>query len=116
MCTLHSFPFIIDHCLTWARSEFEGLLEKTPSEANKFLSKKVPYLPLPPPAIVRQYRFSSSSATIGFLLARVLAGIIDHFNVSMPNRCVGTASLPSAIGWHRSLSSCDWLTPLPPLL
>jgi len=28
MCTLHSFPHNIDHCLTWARSEFEGLLEK----------------------------------------------------------------------------------------
>lgn len=39
MCTLHSFPFIIDHCLTWARSEFEGFLDKTPSEANKFLAK-----------------------------------------------------------------------------
>eukprot|EP00239_Pterosperma_sp_CCMP1384_P001938 CAMPEP_0197849798 /NCGR_PEP_ID=MMETSP1438-20131217/13250_1 /TAXON_ID=1461541 /ORGANISM="Pterosperma sp., Strain CCMP1384" /LENGTH=1008 /DNA_ID=CAMNT_0043462637 /DNA_START=225 /DNA_END=3251 /DNA_ORIENTATION=+ len=39
MCTLHSFPFIIDHCLAWARSEFEGLYEKTPSEAVKYLSK-----------------------------------------------------------------------------
>nr|GMD29242.1 ubiquitin-activating enzyme E1 1-like isoform X2 [Ipomoea batatas] len=25
MCTLHSFPHNIDHCLTWARSEFEGI-------------------------------------------------------------------------------------------
>ncbi|GLT71501.1 hypothetical protein SLA2020_435150 [Shorea laevis] len=24
MCTVHSFPHNIDHCLTWARSEFEG--------------------------------------------------------------------------------------------
>ncbi|MBA0609500.1 hypothetical protein Godav_021540, partial [Gossypium davidsonii] len=32
MCTVHSFPHNIDHCLTWARSEFEGLLEKTPAE------------------------------------------------------------------------------------
>jgi len=30
MCTVHSFPHNIDHCLTWARSEFEGLLGKTP--------------------------------------------------------------------------------------
>ncbi|XP_078436471.1 ubiquitin-activating enzyme E1 2-like [Wolffia australiana] len=43
MCTLHSFPHNIDHCLTWARSEFEGLLEKTPSEVNKFLSSPVEY-------------------------------------------------------------------------
>ena len=26
MCTVHSFPHTIDHCLTWARSEFEGCL------------------------------------------------------------------------------------------
>lgn len=38
MCTLHSFPHNIDHCLTFARSEFEGLLEKPPAEANAFLS------------------------------------------------------------------------------
>lgn len=43
MCTLHSFPHNIDHCLTWARSEFEGLLEKTPTEVNSFLSKPDEY-------------------------------------------------------------------------
>eukprot|EP00270_Netrium_digitus_P011470 TRINITY_DN3658_c0_g2_i1.p1 TRINITY_DN3658_c0_g2~~TRINITY_DN3658_c0_g2_i1.p1 ORF type:complete len:761 (-),score=244.34 TRINITY_DN3658_c0_g2_i1:199-2184(-) len=44
MCTVHSFPHNIDHCLTWARSEFEGLLEKTPSEANSFLEKPAEYI------------------------------------------------------------------------
>lgn len=43
MCTVHSFPHNIDHCLTWARSEFEGLLEKTPAEANAFLAKPEEY-------------------------------------------------------------------------
>eukprot|EP01018_Ginkgo_biloba_P041213 Gb_00042 [translate_table: standard] len=43
MCTVHSFPHNIDHCLTWARSEFEGLLEKTPAEANAFLLKPEEY-------------------------------------------------------------------------
>lgn len=43
MCTLHSFPHNIDHCLTWARSEFEGLLEKTPSEVNAYLSNPGEY-------------------------------------------------------------------------
>ncbi|XP_031123482.1 ubiquitin-activating enzyme E1 1-like isoform X1 [Ipomoea triloba] len=43
MCTLHSFPHNIDHCLTWARSEFEGLLEKTPSEVNAYLSSPGEY-------------------------------------------------------------------------
>ncbi|KAH7288243.1 hypothetical protein KP509_31G018700 [Ceratopteris richardii] len=43
MCTVHSFPHNIHHCLTWARSEFEGLLEKAPIEANTFLSKPEEY-------------------------------------------------------------------------
>mgnify|MGYP000061181499 FL=1 len=43
MCTVHSFPHNIHHCLTWARSEFEGLLEKTPAEANTYLSKPKEY-------------------------------------------------------------------------
>ncbi|XP_057954289.1 ubiquitin-activating enzyme E1 1 isoform X2 [Malania oleifera] len=43
MCTVHSFPHNIDHCLTWARSEFEGLLEKTPAEVNAFLSNPSEY-------------------------------------------------------------------------
>ncbi|KAG0460335.1 hypothetical protein HPP92_023463 [Vanilla planifolia] len=43
MCTVHSFPHNIDHCLTWARSEFEGILEKTPNEVNKFLSSPGEY-------------------------------------------------------------------------
>ena len=44
MCTLHSFPHNIHHCLTYARSEFEGLLEKTPGEANAFLEGPQQYL------------------------------------------------------------------------
>ncbi|XP_020583193.1 ubiquitin-activating enzyme E1 2-like [Phalaenopsis equestris] len=44
MCTVHSFPHNIDHCLTWARSEFEGMLEKTPNEANKFLTDPGEYV------------------------------------------------------------------------
>ncbi|CAL5189703.1 unnamed protein product [Lathyrus oleraceus] len=43
MCTVHSFPHNIDHCLTWARSEFEGLLEKTPAEVNAYLSNPNEY-------------------------------------------------------------------------
>ena len=44
MCTLHSFPHNIDHCLTFARSEFEGLLEKAPQEANAFLTDPEKYI------------------------------------------------------------------------
>jgi hypothetical protein len=43
MCTVHSFPHNIDHCLTWARSEFEGLLEKGPAEANAYLADPAKY-------------------------------------------------------------------------
>ncbi|KAL3140560.1 E1 ubiquitin-activating protein, variant 3 [Trebouxia sp. C0010 RCD-2024] len=44
MCTVHSFPHNIDHCLTFARSEFEGHLEKAPAEANAFLLQPASYL------------------------------------------------------------------------
>ncbi|KAH6837541.1 ubiquitin activating enzyme 2 [Perilla frutescens var. hirtella] len=44
MCTVHSFPHNIDHCLTWARSEFEGLLEKTPTEVSAYLSSPSEYI------------------------------------------------------------------------
>jgi len=44
MCTVHSFPHNIDHCLTWARSEFEGLFEKSPSEANAYLEDPAKYV------------------------------------------------------------------------
>ncbi len=44
MCTVHSFPHNIDHCLTWARSEFEGLLEKGPAEANAYLADPAKYI------------------------------------------------------------------------
>jgi ubiquitin-activating enzyme E1 len=43
MCTVHSFPHNIDHCLTWARSEFEGLFDKAPGEANGYLSDPAKY-------------------------------------------------------------------------
>nr|XP_043607335.1 ubiquitin-activating enzyme E1 1-like isoform X2 [Erigeron canadensis] len=37
MVTIHSFPRNIEHCLTWARSEFEELLNSTPAEVNAYL-------------------------------------------------------------------------------
>lgn len=43
MCTVHSFPHNINHCLAWARSEFEGLFEKTPTEVNAFLEDPAGY-------------------------------------------------------------------------
>jgi ubiquitin-activating enzyme E1 len=43
MCTVHSFPHNIDHCLTWARSEFEGLFSTAPAEGNAFLEKPAEY-------------------------------------------------------------------------
>ena len=44
MCTLHSFPHNIDHCLTWGRSEFQGLLEAAPQEVRQYLEDPAKYL------------------------------------------------------------------------
>ena len=60
MCTVHSFPHNIDHCLTWARSEFEGLLEKTPNEVNSFMSN-----PAECPAAMRKAGDAQSQVIIG---------------------------------------------------
>eukprot|EP01018_Ginkgo_biloba_P004737 Gb_01549 [translate_table: standard] len=82
MCTLHSFPHNIDHCLTWARSEFEGMLEKTPSEANAFLSKP------------EEYKSSLKSAGDGqarALLERVVECLVTE-------RCV---TFEDCVAWAR---------------
>ena len=36
-CTLHSFPHNINHCLSFARSEFDGNFEKGPGVAKRFI-------------------------------------------------------------------------------
>ncbi|PNH08804.1 Ubiquitin-activating enzyme E1 2 [Tetrabaena socialis] len=70
MCTVHSFPHNIDHCLTWARSGRspptpappprpppQGLLEKAPREAAAFLAAPADYgkaIRAPPPPSARQ--------------------------------------------------------------
>ncbi|KAL2611067.1 hypothetical protein R1flu_022759 [Riccia fluitans] len=82
MCTVHSFPHNIDHCLTWARSEFEGLLEKTPAEANSYLSKPEEYK-----AAMR----SAGDAQSRELLERVLEVLVDE-------RCT---SFEDCITWAR---------------
>ena len=56
MCTVHSFPHNIDHCLTFARSEFEGFMEKAPAEANAFLADPAKYI-----AAIRQVDASALS-------------------------------------------------------
>eukprot|EP01025_Chloroclados_australasicus_P042611 TRINITY_DN4529_c0_g2_i1.p1 TRINITY_DN4529_c0_g2~~TRINITY_DN4529_c0_g2_i1.p1 ORF type:complete len:1048 (-),score=190.46 TRINITY_DN4529_c0_g2_i1:257-3400(-) len=38
MCTLHSFPHNINHCLVWARDLFGRYFEDSPKLANAFLS------------------------------------------------------------------------------
>lgn len=82
MCTLHSFPHNIHHCLTYARSEFEGLLEKTPAEANAFLENPEKYI-----SDVR----NSSDAAAREQLERVVEALVTE-------RC---ATFEDAIAWAR---------------
>jgi len=37
MCTLQNFPYQIEHCIEWARSEFTGLFESCPKTYNTFV-------------------------------------------------------------------------------
>lgn len=67
MCTVHSFPHNIDHCLTFARSEFEGHLEKAPAEANAFLLQPGSYLQVCASAVVTGlYALGIVSAVIAY--------------------------------------------------
>lgn len=42
--TVDVFPHNIDHCLAWARYEFEDLFEKTPAEVNTYLTDPSDYI------------------------------------------------------------------------
>ena len=37
MCTLRNFPHLIDHCIEWARAQFEDLFVSSAQAAEKFL-------------------------------------------------------------------------------
>ena len=82
MCTVHSFPHNIDHCLTWARSEFEGLFSTAPQEGNTFLEKPGEY--------------AASTRTAGDAQARE--------SVERAAECLGAgrpASFEDCVAWAR---------------
>lgn len=82
MCTLHSFPHNIQHCLTFARSEFEGLLEKTPADANAYLEN--------PEKFVHDVTHSSDAAA-----KENLRGVFDAL---ITDRC---STFEECIRWAR---------------
>ncbi|KAK9827310.1 hypothetical protein WJX81_003279 [Elliptochloris bilobata] len=82
MCTVHSFPHNIDHCLTFARSEFEGFMEKAPAEANAFLADPTKYI-----AAIRQ----ASDAAAREQLERVVEVLVTE-------RC---STMEDCIEWAR---------------
>eukprot|EP00002_Diphylleia_rotans_P028574 TRINITY_DN5775_c0_g3_i4.p1 TRINITY_DN5775_c0_g3~~TRINITY_DN5775_c0_g3_i4.p1 ORF type:complete len:1201 (+),score=238.65 TRINITY_DN5775_c0_g3_i4:1107-4709(+) len=43
-CTLHNFPHNIQHCLSWARSDFIGTFETTPTDANTYHDQKSAFI------------------------------------------------------------------------
>ncbi|CAM9708608.1 unnamed protein product, partial [Ectocarpus sp. 8 AP-2014] len=44
MCTLRNFPSLIEHCIEWARAQFEDLFVGPFAEAKKFCEDKDAYL------------------------------------------------------------------------
>ncbi|CAM9113613.1 unnamed protein product [Choristocarpus tenellus] len=44
MCTLRNFPSLIEHCIEWARAQFEDLFVSPFVEAKKFVEDKEGYL------------------------------------------------------------------------
>jgi len=44
MCTLRNFPSLIEHCIEWARAQFEDVFGKDFADAKKLLADKASYL------------------------------------------------------------------------
>ena len=44
MCTLRNFPHLIDHCIEWARAQFEDLFVTPAQAAEKFLQDPAAYI------------------------------------------------------------------------
>lgn len=43
MCTLQNFPHLIEHCIEWARPQFEELFEQNPKNFNDFVEDRVKF-------------------------------------------------------------------------
>ena len=44
MCTLRNFPYLIDHCIEWARDYFEGEFGSGSREFQKYAENPNKYL------------------------------------------------------------------------
>jgi ubiquitin-activating enzyme E1 len=44
MCTLRNFPSLIEHCIEWARAQFNDLFVEQAGDAKKFLDDRETYL------------------------------------------------------------------------
>ncbi|WIA10070.1 hypothetical protein OEZ85_010280 [Tetradesmus obliquus] len=101
MCTVHSFPHNIDHCLTWARSEFEGLLEKGPSEANAYLAD---------PAKYTEAVKSSADAAAREQLAKVVEVLVADKVASFED-CIAWARLKFQDYFHDRIAQLTFTFP-----
>ena len=101
MCTVHSFPHNIDHCLTWARSEFEGLLEKAPTEANLFLESPEKYI-----QAIRQNPDAAAREQV-----EKVADLLVLDSVSTFNDCVAWARLKFQDYFHNRIAQLVFTFP-----
>ncbi|PPR86840.1 hypothetical protein GOBAR_AA33847 [Gossypium barbadense] len=102
MCTVHSFPHNIDHCLTWARSEFEGLLEKTPAELtftfpeDATTSTGAPFWSAPK-RFPRPLQFSTTDPShLQFIMAASILRA-ETFGIPVPDWVKNTKMLAKAV-------------------
>lgn len=96
MCTVHSFPHNIDHCLTFARSEFEGHLEKAPAEANAFLLQPTNYL---------QVSYCICWCVLGL---QTPVSVSVHLPFVITGRCICMCSTPVQLFSCYAKRVCTW--------
>lgn len=101
MCTVHSFPHNIDHCLAWAMSEFEGMLERAPTEVNAFLEEPEKY---------RTKIQQSSDAAARAQLEQVVAALTEESCTTFQD-CIKLARLKFQEYFHDRIAQLVYTFP-----
>ena len=101
MCTLHSFPHNIDHCLAWARSEFEGIFDKAPSDANSFLKDPETYK-----AKLEKQTDASARGKLEYVLQALTKDLCKDFE-----DCIHAARLKFEANFHDKIAQLVYTFP-----
>lgn len=77
VCTLKNFPYLIEHCIQWAREQFETFFVKCPADATKYLKNIDEFKTLPPGEMIGVYK------NIKMIIENMPSNINDSINYAL---------------------------------